>query len=168
MNVILCAWRSIRLGVRDVHARVSRVRCDECLRVIRWWNRRVRLVDRERFVHLQCWRDQLFLRAFVAERIRSSQIAPGGIRPPRQDRSQPNDHGSADDELLNIDEFAAVLRDSVEQLQAQHHPAEELVVTTRLGNNQRHGSSSLSELGQRLWYFLTQLDPPDRPGPPRL
>src|SRR5689334_18845172 len=68
-NVIFSAWRRIRLGARDAFARVKTVPCDECSRTIRWWNRRVWLVDSECWIHLQCWQGQFFFKALVADHI---------------------------------------------------------------------------------------------------
>jgi len=60
------------LRTRNVFARFSTIPCDDCLKPIRWWNRRIWLVDGERCAHLQCWNGQLLLKALVADQIRRS------------------------------------------------------------------------------------------------
>ena len=63
-----------RSGTRDVLARIKTITCGECLQPIRWWNRRIRLVDGERCAHLQCWKGHLFFKALVADQIRCVQL----------------------------------------------------------------------------------------------
>ncbi len=117
-NVILDAWRFINLGTRDLFARVITFRCDECLRPIRWWNRRVWLGDHERCAHLQCFNGRLFLRALVADEIRRSQLIVADFSPPTATRSQPIANGSADNELRNPAVAVITLEEPVEQLDA--------------------------------------------------
>jgi len=139
MNVILCAWRSIRLGVRDVHARVSRVRCDECLRVIRWWNRRVWALNREGCTHLQCWNGQLFLKSYVqlmSEEIRHSAEE---IRHSTQASDQPSDNDSTDAALHELRASARALRERVERIEAQLQQAEEVAARMRVNRARKNG-----------------------------
>jgi cytoskeletal protein CcmA (bactofilin family) len=81
-----------RWGTRDVLARVRTIPCAECLQPIRWWNRRIWLVDGERCAHLQCWKSRLFFKALVADQIRSSQLMAG-------ENSALSRNGSAESEL---------------------------------------------------------------------
>ncbi|GEM_PF-3337982 len=48
------------------------LRCDDCLRLIRWWNRRV--WSGESCVHLRCWRGQILFRTIVAAHARVAQM----------------------------------------------------------------------------------------------
>jgi hypothetical protein len=66
-----------RLNIHDLLARLRTTPCDECLRPIRWWHRRVWLVDRQGSAHLHCWKGRLFLKEFVADQIRSVQLMTG-------------------------------------------------------------------------------------------
>src|SRR5262249_52907799 len=70
-SVIFGISRSIGMSTRHLLARVKAERCYDCWRAIRWWNRRVQLVDSDCHVHLQCWKDQLFFKQLVADNIRS-------------------------------------------------------------------------------------------------
>jgi len=176
---ILAACRSIKLGTRDVLARVRTIPCDECLQPIRWWNRRIWLVDGERCAHLQCWKGQLFLKALVADEIRRSQLMADEIpRSPRR-RSQPSDNGSVDNELQELHASARAPLGRVERLEAQLQQAQESAAKTCVDNNQRNGNLSLTELGQHLSHFLDRsslfwnfgldrLVPHHPPCPPRL
>jgi hypothetical protein len=164
----LGACRFINLRTRDALARIRTVRCDECLRVLRWWNRRVWLVDGERCAHLECFKSRLFLKALVADEIRRWQLMAEEIPPSRQLRSQPGDNGSPDNGLRNLDTSATGMREPVERLEVPRQQAEELAARPGFDKNQRNGNSPLRELGQRLWHFLSRLARHRPPRPPRL
>jgi hypothetical protein len=176
VNVILDAWRLINLGTHELVARVITVRCNECLRPIRWWNRRVWLVANERCAHLHCFNGQLFLRALVADEIRRSQVIAGDFPPSTVTRSEPIANASADNELRNPDSPIITLEEPVEQLEldAQQRQIDELSTKAPVDANQPRDNPSLRELGQDLWHFLGRLAPllgrlaPHRPPrPPR-
>jgi len=166
-NVILDAWRFINLGTRDLFARVITVRCDECLRPIRWWNRRVWLGDHERCAHLQCFNGQLFLRALVADEIRRSQLIAADFSPPTATRPQPIANGSAANELRNPAVAVITLEEPVEQLDALQQRIEEISSKAPNDANQRRDNPPLRELGQLLWHLLGRLAPHRPPRPPR-
>ena len=166
-NVILDAWRFINLGTRDLFARVITFRCDECLRPIRWWNRRVWLGDHERCAHLQCFNGRLFLRALVADEIRRSQLIVADFSPPTATRPQPIANGSADNELRNPAVAVITLEEPVEQLDALQEQIEEISTKAPNDANQRRDNPPLRELGQLLWHFLGRLAPHRPPRPPR-
>jgi hypothetical protein len=130
-NVILSAWRSRNLGARDVLARVRATPCDECSQPIRWWNRRVWVVNGQRCAHLRCWRGQLLLKAhvqFMAGEIgRSAHVA------------QPSADISAYIELRALRASAQALRERVERLAAQLQQAEELTAKTSVDGVRNNG-----------------------------
>ena len=106
-NAIPSAWRRIycRLSVRDAFARVKTVPCDECSRAIRWWHRRVWLVDNGRCVHLHCWKSQLSFKALVADHIRSMQVVTDENSALSRNRSPENEYlkARAEHPLTDID-----------------------------------------------------------------
>jgi hypothetical protein len=91
--------------VRDAFARVKTVPCDECSRAIRWWHRRVWLVDNERCVHLHCWKGQLSFKGFVADHIRSVQVVTDENSALSRNRSPENEYlkARAEHPLTDID-----------------------------------------------------------------
>jgi cytoskeletal protein CcmA (bactofilin family) len=66
-----------RLGIRELVDRLATVQCNDCLRPIRWWNRRVWIADYQYWAHAQCWQGQLFFRGLIAHQIRCSQLSAG-------------------------------------------------------------------------------------------
>jgi hypothetical protein len=148
------------LGIRDVRARVRTIPCDECLRVIHWWNRRVWLVDNERYVHLQCWKGQLLFKAFVADHIWSVQVMA-------DENSALSRNRSPENELQQLHTCVAQ-REQVERPVILLQSAGELAAKTGVDETQRNGNSSLRELGEGLWRFLGRLAPHRSPRPPRL
>jgi cytoskeletal protein CcmA (bactofilin family) len=89
-----------RLDTRDMPARVGPIRCDECLRPIRWWSRRVWLADRQCCAHLRCWKGRLFFKELVADQIRCSQLSA-------DETSTLSRSSSADSELRELQASAA-------------------------------------------------------------
>jgi hypothetical protein len=158
-RVVLGAWRSINLRARHLLARIRKDRCYDCLRPIRWWNRRVWLADGERWVHLQCWRDELFFKALVADQIRRAKVTA-------DENSELSRNRSAENERQEPPAYAAQ-PEKVEQLVILLQPAEELAARTRVNENRSNGNSSLRGLGQDLWHFLGRLAPHRPPRPPR-
>src|SRR5215467_2360772 len=158
-NVILGAWRSISLRTRHVLARVRTDRCHDCLRAIHWWNRRVRL-DGEHCAHLQCWKGELFLKALVAEHIRSAQVEV------HQNSALPQHHAAENE--LQEPHFSAAPREQGEQPIVLLQPTDELAPTTRIDESQHNGSSALWELRQHLWHFQGWLTSHWPSRPPRL
>jgi hypothetical protein len=145
------------LGIGDALARVRTVPCHECLRAIRWWNRRVWLVDSERYVHLQCWQGQLFFKALVANHIRSVQIVA-------DENSALSKNHSPENELQKLHTCAAQ-QEQVERSEILLQPADELATKTGVDDTQRNGNSSLRELREGLWHFLGRLTPNRSPRP---
>jgi hypothetical protein len=158
-NVISNAWRRIycRLGARDALARVKAVHCDECSRVIRWWNRRVWLVHSERYVHLQCRKGQLFFQAFVADHIRSVQVIA--------DENSALSRNRSPESKLQEPHTCAVQREQVERQVILLQPANEVAAKTGVDETQRNGNSSLRKSGEGLWHFLGRLAPHRSPRP---
>jgi hypothetical protein len=156
---VLGAWRSINLRARHVLARVRTDRCYDCLRAIRWWNRRVWLVDGERWVHLQCWKGELFFKELVAGQIRCSQAVA-------DENSELSPNRSAENELQELPASAAQ-REQAQRLIILLQRAEEPAPTTRVDESQRGRNSSVSQLGHGLWHFLGRFAPHRSPRPPR-
>jgi hypothetical protein len=127
-NVTVGALRSINLGALDVLPRVSSTLCTECHRPIRWWNRRIWLVDGESCAHAHCWEGKLFLKAFVADEVRRSRLMADEIRhrrvmaddipPPRQRQFNRTD-SSVHNELKGAGESARLPSEVVERVTAQ-------------------------------------------------
>jgi hypothetical protein len=184
-TVTVGALQSSSLGAGDVLAHVRTITCDECSRPIRWWNRRIWLLDRQcsapdkrlfpgtqrlalKAAHLECWKGHLFFKALVAHQIRCSQLTADDEFPPTpQRRSRPSDNASADTGLRSPVAPMTALREPVEGLEAQQQQAE-LVAKTRVDKHQGSGNSSLRELGQGLRLSLARLAPHRPPLPPRL
>jgi hypothetical protein len=145
------------LGIRDVLAHVRTVPCEECLRTIRWWNRRVWLVDSERCVHLQCWKGQLLFIAFVADHIRSVQIMA-------DENSALSRNRSPENELHKLRTCAAQ-QEQVERPVILLQPADELATKPGVDETQRNDNPSLRELRAGLWHFLARLTPHRSPHP---
>lgn len=165
-RIILSAWRSISLSTYYVLARLSTVRCYECLRPIRWWNRRVWLDD-ERCSHLQCSEGRLFLRALVAGQIQRSQLISNEVPPDPRGGSHLSNSGSSDNELPNLD-TATAQDEAVERLEPQQQHAEE-VPKTHFGTREyKDSTSSVRALGQNFWHVLGSLVPHRPPRLPRL
>jgi hypothetical protein len=118
-NAILAAWRVLDLAASETIARLRTTSCDECTRPIRWWNRRVWLVNRERCAHPQCWSGWLFIKGHIQELRHSAQRS-----------GQPRDKNSADTELRELRVSAHALRERVERLEAQLEQTAELAATT--------------------------------------
>jgi hypothetical protein len=121
----LAAWRSLDLRVRGMLARFRASSCDECSRPIRWWNRRVWLVNDEHCAHLQCWNGRLALKAYV-------QLVCDEIKHSAQRRSPPCDNASVDAELRELRASARALRQRVERIEAHLHQAEQLAAKIRV------------------------------------
>jgi hypothetical protein len=160
-NIVLSACRSISLSTSDVLARLRTLRCDECMRTIPWWSRRVWLDD-ERCSHLQCFQGQLFLKAFVADEIRRSQlIAREAPLDPRG--SRPGDSHSAENNLRNPGP-SATAAEPIELLEAVPEQTEE-VPKPHVVENQPGGNSCPRKLGLSVWHFIGRFAP-NRPPPP--
>ena len=134
------------LSISAALTRVRTVPCGECLRAIRWWNRRVWLVDSERYVHLQCWEGQLFFKALMADQIRSMQIMA-------DKNSALSRNQSPENELQKLHTCAAQ-QEQVERPAILLSPADELATKPGVDDTQRHGNSSLRESREGLWHFL--------------
>ena len=135
-NAILAAWRSLDLGGRAVMARLRTTSCDECARPIRWWNRRIWAVDRERCTHLKCWNGQQFIRAYV-------QLMSEEIRHSAQAHGQPIDNDdSTDAALRELRAAARTLRERAERMEAQLQQAEEVAVKMRVNAARKNGRLS--------------------------
>jgi hypothetical protein len=135
VNVIAVGRLSLNLGARHVLARVRTTPCDECSQPIRWWHRRVWLVNGDRCMHLQCWKGQVFLNEYIqlmAEELRHSA--------PR--RSTSSDNGFADDELQELRASARTLRERVERLEAQLQQAEEIAAQIQADSSPSNGKLS--------------------------
>jgi hypothetical protein len=145
-----------RLGTRDALARVWTMPCDECLQPIRWWNRRIWLVDGERCAHLNCWKGYLFFKTLVADQIRGLQLMAGEIpRSPRY-RSQPSDNGSAENEPQKLHASARAPDERVGWLEAQLRRPKNSQPKRALKKISVTTIHVLHELGQPLWHFLSR------------
>jgi hypothetical protein len=82
-NAILAAWRPIS-SVKDALARFRTITCYECCHRIRWWKHRVCLIEGERYAHVECFKGELFLKAFVAKEIRRSRLVADEFRRPQE------------------------------------------------------------------------------------
>jgi hypothetical protein len=170
LSFVLGAWRSINLRVRELLAGLRTIRCDECLGVIRWWNRRVWLVKGERCAHLRCWQGRLFFKALVADEIRRSQIMAGEIRPPPEGSSEPGDDGAGDELRAPYETAPRASREPGERLEGQAHQVEQPPTETGLNKHTR-GNMSLRKLRQSLgeiFHRAAQHRTPAAPRPPQL
>jgi cytoskeletal protein CcmA (bactofilin family) len=122
----------------DVFARIRTIGCDACLRPIRWWNRRVWLVGPARCVHLQCWKGQLFLKAFVADHIRSVQVSADENSALSRNRLPENE--------LQESHGPEAEHEPAEPLIILLQPADEVVAETRVNENQHSDNSPKLEL----------------------
>src|SRR5262245_428211 len=137
---------------RVMLARTRAIFCNECLRPIRWWNRRVALDGSKRWLHQDCWNGQLFFKALVANEIRCAKLASGKIpdSQPVADEvktlpillSDAIDTGSISGELQE----QAV--DCPERLQELAPP--ENRVEASADQIESHGDSALHRFGQHL------------------
>jgi hypothetical protein len=156
------------MDTRYVQARARGIQCDECLRPIRWWNRRVSLDSGEGWAHLRCWNSLLFLKALVADEIRWAQLATGEIRPTEippdevehpqtvaeENPSSPILLSDAIEERVASDEpLQADAAQSVEGLQTQLN-SEDTQDKIHADRNERSPDSSPYPLGQHLRRFL--------------
>jgi hypothetical protein len=163
-KLFVSAWRSTRLSTCHVFARLRTVRCDECLRPIRCWNRRVWLGD-ECCSHLQCFEGQLFLRALVAGEIRRWQLIASDV--PLDPRgSQPSDIDSTENNLRNPVPSTTTLSEPIELLEAAAQQREE-VPKPHVVENQSSGNSCPRKLGLGVWHFVGRFAL-NRPPPPPL
>ncbi len=151
VNVISSARRGIKLDAQNTFARVKTVPCYECLRAIRWWNRRVWLVDSERWVHRHCGKSRLFLKAFMAEHIRYVQVMAD------EDSALPRNQspGNEPQEL----HACAAPREQVERPAILPQSVDKFAGRTAVDETQRIGNSSLPEFGEGLRHFLGRLAP---------
>jgi hypothetical protein len=161
------AWRSIGLRARDVLTRFGPVECDECLRLIHWWSRRVALVGPERCAHLQCWKGRLFLKEMVADEIRQLVIGGEARRPPG-DGARTDYNGSDDNVLPESNASAASRRETAEKLDAQAQQLVECTAEMTTYKQYTNGYSSMRDLGRQLWHSLGRLAVHRAPCPPRL
>jgi hypothetical protein len=139
---IPAAWRSLGLSAHVVLARFRTNSCDECTRPIRWWNRRVWVVNDERCIHLQCWSGRLFLKAYV-------RLVSDEIRHFAQFRGRSSDNDSADTELRELRAFARALHQRVERIEAQLQEAEALAAKMRIISVRTNGKPSTAAGGSR-------------------
>jgi hypothetical protein len=160
-NVNSSTWHRIRSGVQDALAHLKTVPCDECLRAIHWWNRRIWLVNRERCVHLHCWKGQLLLKALVADHIEYIQVMA-------DENSALSRNHSPENELQERPTCAAQ-REQVEQPIILLKSADELVAKADDDETQRDSNSFLRKSGESPRHFLSRLVPHrSPPRPPRL
>jgi hypothetical protein len=62
--------------------------CDDCLRPVRWWDRRVRVGNYQPYAHLTCWKSRRFFKALVAAYVpERSGSAVIGVHPQPSDIS---------------------------------------------------------------------------------
>jgi hypothetical protein len=156
-NVILGAWRSIYSNAGYALARFRGIRCNECLRLMHCWNRRVWSADGDCCAHLQCWEGQLFLKALVTNQIRYAQIKAN-------ENSALSGNHSVEDKAPELDASAT--------LEEQHRiilrdPVEELPVQTGVDESQRNGNLTLRQLRQRRWHLTARSAARPLPPPPR-
>jgi hypothetical protein len=136
-HAIVATWQFLDLFARGVLARVRTTCCDDCAQPIRWWNRRVWLVSRERCSHLQCWNVQLFQKQYV-------QFMSEEIRNAAQLRIHIGANDSDPAELMQLRTSARALRERIERLEAQLQRAEELAVKMHVGAAAQNGRLSMT------------------------
>src|SRR5215470_11686737 len=101
-NTNLTAGRSFSQRAHDLLVWFNTIYCDECSQPIRWWNRRVWLVEEGGCAHLQCWHGQLFSKAYV-------QLVAEEIQLFAPEAAQPKANGLARRELRQLRESARAL-----------------------------------------------------------
>jgi hypothetical protein len=136
-NVIYRVLRSVKLRAGEVSARFRTVRCDDCLRLMRWWSRRVWWVDG--CAHLRCWRGRLFFKAMVADQIRTAQLNPSQNSASRKNRSSDKEPQAPHARAAHRDQTG----DGIILLQ----PSQELRAEVPAGDEQPNGNSYLHEMG---------------------
>ena len=137
-------WQDIISGARDLPNRLRTVPCEECLRPIRCGNRRTRLSDDECWLHLQCWKDRLFFKTFVAEQIRCMQVAL-------------EDTGTGQDVAAENEPSApATMSGPIERPVVVLETTEQVSARTRGDEIQPNGNLSLQQLRETLSYLLAR------------
>ena len=139
-------------NLRSMVERFNTICCYDCSRPIRWWNRRIWLVENQSYTHLRCWEDQLFFKTLVAGHIQfvlgkandnpadSTNLPAGNDKQPHASATQPKPE-----------------KPQVILLQ----PSEEVVSASRLGRKRRNRDS----LATSRWYSLARLARRPRPHP---
>jgi hypothetical protein len=115
-------WQSFNLGARNLLTPFKTTLCDECSRPVRFWSRRVWVVDGKRCAHLQCWSGQIFVKGYVhvmAEEIRNKR------------RSQSAHNDSTEPELRELRVSAQALRERAERLEQELLRAGEVATVAR-------------------------------------
>jgi hypothetical protein len=165
-TAIPTAWRSMRLRARKVLGRFKTVRCSECLRLIRWWHRRVWLVNGESGAHLECSKGRMLLTALVAREIRRFQVITGETQ---QTFTSPADSNRPEkNELREVEASAESPSQTVEQTDASQPQIAELTHKRTLYKANSNGDSPLLDLAGQVWRFLGQLVPHAASRPVRL
>jgi hypothetical protein len=151
--------RFIKLACRELLTR-SRVKCcDECLRPIRGWHRHLWLNDPERCVHLRCWKARLFVKALVADHMRSAQVRADEYSGSPQNHSRENESR----ELHQPSEQ----HDQTESLVIISHPTEQPLAKARIAECRFSGNSPIRGAApQYLQDFLRRLTNLRRSPPP--
>jgi hypothetical protein len=155
-KVVFGLWRSIDLGARGLLAGVATVRCNDCLRPIRWWNRRVKSGDSEDRIHLQCWKSRLFFNALVADHIRAVQgrIDENFTSPRKQE-----------DRLQELSDSppGRMVEQPIILLQA----AQEIRDEMRVDEGHYNHNTPLRASPRDVWHFLRRFAPSRSPLPRR-
>jgi hypothetical protein len=123
--IILATRQLFDLNEGLVRARLRTIACDECTQPIRWWNRRVWMTEPERCAHLQCWKGQSFLKAYV-------QLMSEERRHALETPAHAGDGDCADTKLRELRASARALRQQVERVEAQLRQADELAAKMRI------------------------------------
>jgi hypothetical protein len=135
LDTIRRAGHSISSDARKMLIGARTARCNECCRLIRWWNRRIR--DGEYVTHLQCWEGRLFLTALVAEQVRNAQVEGRPISASSPDSSAESGRQvEAAPARLPLDGTVILLQ-----------PVQEIAAKTSAHESQSNGRSSLRDLG---------------------
>jgi hypothetical protein len=152
-DVVLAVWQFINLGARNWFGRARPILCCECSHPIRWWNRRIWLVEPERCAHPLCWNGHLFLKALVADERRRSQLIADEIAcSPRRPFQHP-DNGPAESDLHQVHALVNPLREKVERLKAPLRQGEERGEETPHQKHRHYGDLS-PHLGQDERHFM--------------
>jgi hypothetical protein len=112
---MLAGWRSVKLHMRDAFAALWTSSCEECSKPIRWWSRRVWVIESERCAHFKCWNERLFLHSYV-------QLVSEEARQCHRPHSP--DPISTDTELRELRAFARTVGERVQRLEEQLHQAQ--------------------------------------------
>ena len=106
---------------------VTRARCVECSKRIRWWNRHIKSGDADRYLHLRCWKEQQFLSTHVRLVAEETRCPVEGMGNPGRSPLR-RENGSAHSELRELVTSARALLNRAERLQAQLQKPDGLAV----------------------------------------